>query len=313
MTVGRKIKEHFENNLHALSRYRRGHFAKRMHRITGDERYAKHAKEHILMLKEQFISDMAKLDGISHIKKRSEEIYDQLSEFGTPEAQLRRRNVFKDRKEYLFFYHLIETAHLLKEAGAFDGMDAGHYAKWKGFLKTKIDFDRLLLKKDIFREFSAQLVNYVYFLKMDSIADKTREFKMLFNEIFRGDEEGQDFINKIYTMTHFIIAASDYYQQFVDANEFSWILQYFRQNMERIISETNPDVIFEVGLCFKLAGDHNAKEIDLAKSIVAREHDEVLGYIPRKDNSLEQSEHANIMAIMLMSDFDRLHKGPMLN
>jgi len=312
MSVGRKIKEHYENNLHALSRYKRCHFAKRMHRITGDARYLKHAQEHLSVMKEHFEEDVKKLGDKEHIKKRSEEIYDKLSDFGTPEAQTRRRNVFRDKKEHLFFYYLIETGHMLREAGAFD-RDAASYRKWVEFLRNNIDFSKLLLKEDIFREFSTQLVNYVYFLKIDGITDKTKEFRQMFNQVFSIDEGGQHFINKIYTMTHFIIAASDYYQQFVDPNEFEWVLNYFRQNMERIINETNPDVIFEVGLCFKLAGMHNAKEIELARSIVAREHDAELGYIPRKDKSLEQSEHANIMAIMLMHDFYRLHRGPKIN
>lgn len=309
MAVSNKIRDFFEKNIGMLSPYKRSHFAIRMYRLTGREKYARTARKYLVSQKKKFIQDIKAIDSIPHIKKRGNALYKKLEEFGTPEAKRKRKKVFRGKKEYLFYYSMIEKAHFLKEAGAFSGKDNYYYSKWKKFLKSA-DLKKLLLDKEIFREYSTQLVNLVYFLKTDGTADLGKDFRRMFENVFKGKLSSHMYTNRIYTMTHFIVAGSDYYQRLVSAKEFGWILDYFRKNIKEIIRKTNPDVVFEVGVCFKLAGEKSGKEIEMASEIAEKEYNPKIGYIPRKDKSPEQSEHANAIAIILLSDFKLLHKGP---
>lgn len=309
MDVGEKIKDFFDKNINKLNPYKRYHFAKRMYRLTGNERYAKIVRKYLVLQKKKFIADIKGMEDDSYLKKRSKEAYIRLGEYGTPEAQRKRKKVFRNKKERLLYFGMIEAAHWLNEAKAFSGRDKKYYSKWKKFLKS-INLKQLLLDEGVFREFSAQLVNLVYYLRIDSIADLGKDFRKMFGKAFRGKLSRHMYINRIYTMTHSIIAGSDYYQRFVSRREFGWILDYFRNHIIEIINKTNPDVVFEVGLCFKLAGEKAGKEIKAASRVVEKEYNARLGYIPRKDKSLNKSEHANVMAIMLFSDFEKFYSGP---
>ena len=97
-----------------------------------------------------------------------------------------------------------------------------------------------------------------------------------------------------------------------DKDEFSWILDYFRDNIDDIIETKNIDILAEVGLCFKLCKVKD-EILEKIKKVILDSFDVNLGYIPRKSGSLEDSEHTNIIAYLFLHDFKKLYRGPDLS
>jgi hypothetical protein len=120
--------------------------------------------------------------------------------------------------------------------------------------------DRLitfLLNRELMKTAGAQLANYVnYLFRLNVVDIRQRYLEGLEEELMRGKPDtaisNAEYIEKIYGMTHVILAASDYYQEPVDRKEFAWIFDYFEKNIETILARTKPDVYAEVGLSFLL-------------------------------------------------------------
>ena len=164
--------------------------------------------------------------------------------------------------------------------------------------------------------FGTQLINCVYYLKylkVTNIIDKhTSRFKEVFND-------GQDkslseylYKNKIYGLTHFVIAGTNYYQKYTSMKEFGWIINYFKKNIKTILKRTDPDISSEVGLCFKLCKCSSKKETDLIRQYLIKHYNKKLGYIPKYNGRMNPSEHTAAVSYLFLSDFKKLYKGPKL-
>lgn len=303
------IRKSFLENMHLMSNYKRSHLAIRLFRATGSTEHNSHIIDNFNHAKKDILSDLENYKDEEHIQRRAEVFFANLTRNNDRKA-VERQKVFKCRKKDLFYLKMIELLHIWDSMGLLSERSA-EYAEWKEFL-GKSDIKSKMLDDDVFRHFSAQLVNFAYQLKFNNVMDITGEFRKKFDEVFGDDSRLDDYMyrNKIYTMTHFIIAASDYYQGFVSADEFRWILDYFSENMEQILKRTNADIVAEVGLCFRLCRIDSGAEIDSATEYLLREFDAEKGYIPRMAGDHESSEHANSVAYMFLKGFDTLHKGP---
>ncbi len=113
--------------------------------------------------------------------------------------------------------------------------------------------------------------------------------------------EHVDYQNKLYGMTHFIIADSYYYQRMVPEQEHRWILNYFDANIAEIVSWAKPDVVAEVGLCFRLCGLHDHRVVEMVKDRLAQSFDEEHGIIPSEitEVDFDSSEHRNAVAFLV--------------
>jgi hypothetical protein len=90
-------------------------------------------------------------------------------------------------------------------------------------------------------------------------------------------------------------------------------LEYFTENIDKIIAETNTDISAEVGLCFKLCGISEGIVVDKITRMLIEMYDEKEGYIPRRDGSHHYSEHTNSVAFIFLTGFEKLHPGPFFN
>lgn len=307
------IKNTFLANMDKLSPYKRSHFAIRLFRANGDTAHLYYVHDFFESIKKGLFQDMKNFDDEEYALKRAEFFFNDLNPAGTKKGS-ERQKVFSCRRTDLFYLKLIEIAHIANQIGVFQEEHQEDYQRWLDFLRKK-DLKSIFFDDDVFKHYSTQLIILAYQLKFNNVIDLTQDFKKKFSEVFMEKEnlDDYDYKNKIYTMTHFIIGASDYYQQFVPDNEFDWVLDYFIENFEEIIKRTNVDIIAEVGICLKLAGIYSGKEIERVAEYILEDFNSSKGYIPRGEGDLLYSEHANSVAYLFLAGLDILYKGPCFN
>jgi len=314
--VAKKILNKYEDNLFRLRPKYQGHFAIRMWRITSDSRYLYPALFHYLVLKEQFKRQVSHLDSPEYIRNFSEQMLAE--KFKTAKGKIRRRILEqKQHQEFVFHKKLLELSYYIHCLGMSSGDLLPQFEQAKEFL-SRVNFEEVLLDSQIVRMYTPQAVNYVYYLKFLGLIDLEEKFIALFREIFRPEADIKldkiEYENMLYGLTHFIIAGSGYYQNYVSPEKYGWILEYLNKHIDEILARSKPDVVAEVGLCFKLCGQKNHRVVALSQKKTVEAFDPKQGLIPPKKGkaSLNKSEHRNAVAYLLLTDFDRLYPGPNL-
>jgi len=184
---------------------------------------------------------------------------------------------------------------------------------------NKAELEASLTDKAMIKSWAAQLINYVYWAKQLGVGDYLESYKQAFISVYPDNKDNKlnkkQYRNKLYGMTHFIFAASEYYQHDVSPKEFAWILDYFEANIDRILTEATDDIIAEVGINFHLAGLSDNPVVALTQQhiISAFDKEEQIIPSPMGDPDLAMGEHRNVLAMMLLNWPERLHKGPDFN
>jgi N-acyl-D-amino-acid deacylase len=159
----------------------------------------------------------------------------------------------------------------------------------------------------------------VFWLKRIDVADLEAEYTRAFQTVFMSDDDDRipsaDYQNKLYGLTHFIIADSHYYQRTLPPEKHRWILDYFDRHILEILSWSKPDIVAEIAMCFNLCGLRDHRVVRMAEEYLARAFDPALGYIPSETGSIDfsNSEHRNALAYLVLADWDSLHEGPHLD
>lgn len=313
--VSESIRTEYESLLFTLKPDLQKHYSVRMYRLTGDKRY-------IYPIIYDFLITIKKLerysDNISdtlYIKKQAELLLDEFNE-GTRKGSS-RRELFKDKDSTLFFLDLLYNTNKL-----IDYHLVGIYKNIFDIIMSQLkqfNFATFLLDQATITDYAPQAVNYVYYLNDLRIVDIRSEYKSAFQKDFPDSLDAglsdEAFMDKIYGLTHFITAASGYYQHFVDSLEFSWISDYFDNNIDRITQTTKPDIIAEVGICFRLCNYKRSKPIEKCINAIIKAYDKSSRMILSTGNSADSAkgEHRNVLAIMLLNWPDTLYSGPYLN
>ncbi len=306
-----KIRQTYVKNMDKLTPYKRSHFAIRYYRMTGKSNLNSYISDYFDLINKGLYKSLRNFDKKEYALKRGEYYFDKLLiDYGKKRKGIERQKYFKDKKDLLFYIDLIEIGHIWNDMGFLKGEYKERYKKYLSYLKG-MDLRSIFLDKELMKIYSTQLVTRVYQLKHHGVIDMEDDFTKRFQEIFKEPvEDDFAFKNKIYSLTHFIIAASNYYQKKVSKREFAWIFKYFNENIHKIIKKTNADIISEVGLCYLLAGIETSSTLDLVTDYVTKSFDPKRGYIPRKKGSLNESEHTNAVAFVLLRGMDKFHPGP---
>ena len=312
--VAKKIKNLFEDNMYRLEPKTQGHYSIRLWRITGNSRYLYPIFFHYLVLKEQFIQQVNNIHSPEYINSFSDKFLAE--KFKTSKGQIRKK-LLEKHKEFVFACELLETAYQIKNLEMDSVELQKDFEQAKDYLAT-LRFNQFLLDTQIVKYYAPQAVNYVYYLKFLGLLDLQQEFEALFKQIFSLERDSDldeiEYENKIYGLTHFIIAGSNYYQVYASSQKYSWILNYFEEHIEEILRRSKPDVIAEVGLCFKLCGLKNHKVVNLTAQKILEAFEPQQGLIPPEKGkaNLNKSEHRNVIAYLLLTDFEQLYPGPNL-
>lgn len=175
-----------------------------------------------------------------------------------------------------------------------------------------------MLDPEVLALYAAQVANLVYYLHGLGVTDLRQDVMAAFREQYPPHRDrmlpDEEYRNKIYGMTHFVIAASDYYQKPVSAHTFRWVLDEFAASLDQILARTKEDIYTEVGISFLLAGETNHPAVSRLRDALLEAWNPQARIVPSEqgDTDLVAGEHRNVLAIMLLAWPDRLHPGPLL-
>lgn len=309
--IANNIQQNLENHLYQLPPRIQGHFGIRMYRMTGNEKYANSALVDLYTVTEAQAYFGCNLNNDHFRQQATQASIDNLGK--GPRAKARKK-ALAPFSEFIFY-----TDILLRYASRINefGLIGPCHQQVINSLK-KQDLTAGFTNKAMIKAWSAQLANYAYWAKQLGVGDYVEQYTRAFRNTYPDNQDHdlskRQFKNKIYGMTHFIFAASEYYQDTVDKHKFQWVLSYFENNIDRILAETTPDIIAEVGISFLLANDVDNPVIDKTKQAVLKAYDSNIRFIPSPmgNPSLTLGEHRNVLAIMLLKWPTTLHKGPYL-
>ncbi|GEA61248.1 DUF3541 domain-containing protein [Vibrio comitans] len=296
------IKQTYEQQLFTLSSYKQGHFGLRMFRQTQDPKYLVVIQEDIGIMSIRLNQLSEDLSSKQTMQQYAEQRLTQYRH-GKDERSKRRLAATEDKPEY--FYLGLD---LLRYMARVDDYGLRHRND-KAFRKhlKQYPFDELFTNKTMIKAWAAQLANQAYWLKQLDLGDHVQKFTQALRETYPDHEDYrlslQQYENKLYGMTHIIIADSGYYQHQVNEADHAWIYDYFRQNIEDIITYTKQDIIAEVGISFLLAGLEDDPVVYKAREAIRNSIEESAGRIPSVSGNLDISygEHRNVLAIMLLN------------
>lgn len=307
------IRTTYEAKLFTLPAFKFGHYGLRMYRQTLDKKYGA-----------AIWADMARI--ASRLNKFASEVYtpEQIKLYSmsrihsyldaTSERSKLRYQATQAMPEYLYL-----GVALLGAMARADEYGLKHLEdkKFRQVIR-RYDFRKYATNESLIKAWAAQLANQVFWLRQLGEQDVVDEFIAAFRKTYPDSNDSQlsvqQYGNKIYGLTHIILAASSYYQCPVNELDFQWIFDYYRNNINTIIARAKEDVIAEVGINFLLAGlDNDPVVLQTRKKIqkaLNREH----GLLPSVTGSLDLNggEHRNVLAIMLL-DWKGTHAAPIIN
>lgn len=310
------IRSHYERALVDLSQSQQRHYAQRLYRITGNERYLPLNRAYGERLKQRLGREIAALDASGHARRQAKKI---VADYSTGSAKKRRRK--RMLSQWGDIPYAKKLAFDMVQANAYGLLnedDLPGYGRALDYLK-RVDFSAFLTDPAVMSIYAAQVANLTYSLHELCIVDLRDDVITAFRQQYPPARNAAlsraEYRNKIYGMTHFIIAASRYYQAPVKAQAFDWALDEFAAELEPIVARTKEDIYTEVGISFLLAGRTEHPAVEQLQNALLQAYKPAARMIPAEDGStgLAHGEHRNVLAIMLLNWPERLYPGPVLS
>ncbi len=310
------VSQKYESQLPNLEPTIKKHYAVRKYRITGDSSYIPFILEDLKNTITTLQNDIKNFSDTIYIFQREKDLFEKMN----PKTRKgkARRALFLHNRKMLFYLNFLYNTNTMADFKLDNSIYENLLESCLLQLK-QIDYKTFLTDTTTLRVYAAQAVNYVYYLQQLQIVDFRDKYLHAFQQTFPDSLDSKlsnkEFRDKIYGLTHFIISASRYYQQPVDSIEFKWIFKYFDKNIKRIIKKSTPDIIAEVGICYKLAEYQNHKPLLRCIKKVIKSFDKKQSMIlsPKGNSDISKGEHRNILAIMLLSWGGSLFQGPDLS
>ncbi|MEL0660997.1 DUF3541 domain-containing protein [Psychromonas arctica] len=306
------IRHTYEANLYSLPAFKSGHYGLRMYRQTLDDKYAP-----------AVWSDMARV--ASRLNMFSEQVHtaEQIQSYSEKRIENYRddsnqRTVLRYQATKLMPEYLYLGVGLLGSMARADEYGLKHREDKK--LREVIhryDFTKYVIDENMVKAWAAQLANQVYWLRQLGEQDVVDDFIATFKKVYPDNNDSflseQQFGNKVYGLTHIIFAASRYYQDPINEQDYQWIYDYYRNNIDTIIERAKEDVIAEVGINFLLAGLDDDPVVLKTRKVIQKALNREHGLIPSVtgEMDLKKGEHRNVLAIMLL-DWKGMNVAPTL-
>ncbi|SEL51047.1 DUF3541 domain-containing protein [Halomonas daqiaonensis] len=313
--VAEAIRERYEQALPDLPPSKQRHYAQRLYRVTGDARYLPLNHEYGRRLVDRVRDEIEALATPGHAERRARE---KVAAYPVnSEKQRRRKQMLAEWGEIAYANGLAFDLTQAKYHGLLNETDLPGHDRVLEYLAS-VDFRTFLLDPEVMAIYAAQVANLVYYLEDLGVTDLREEVITAFREQYPPQRDPRlstaEYRNKIYGMTHFVIAASDYYQQPVAAEEFRWVLDEFTASLDRILADTKEDIYTEVGISFLLAGEEDHPAVMRLRDALVAAYDPEARMVPSERGRIDlaSGEHRNVLAIMLLDWPDRLHPGPKL-
>lgn len=304
------IRATYEQQLFGLRLSKQAHYGLRMYRQTLDDRYSS-----LIWL------DMARVASRLNYFAENTSSPEQIAAYGVnrmaryakhPGARSKKRyQAMEAMPEYLYV-----STDLLRRMARLDeyGLKHKNDELFRQILRSQ-DFREYVTDPAMIRVWSAQLANQAFRLRQLGEQDVVESFITAFRKTYpdAGDSalSKAELENKIYGMTHIILAASECYQYPVREQDFDWIFDYFRRNVDSIASNAKADIIAEVGVSFLLAGLDADPVVARTREAIQQAVNTEAGLVPSATGKtgLSSGEHRNVMAIILL-DWRGPHAAP---
>lgn len=312
--AGRAIQAIYDAALHELPHDKQRHYAQRLYRIGGDPAYLAPMEAHGRRLLSQLQHDIAGLEEPGYGAARGREIV--AGHARRTDKQRARQAMLSEWGEVAFgrqlLFRLIQADYygLLVRLPEHDrALDYLASLEWRAFLTDP----------EVIRIYAAQVANQTEFLHQLGIVDLRREVRVAFQRVYPPTDtallDEAAYHNRLYGMTHVVIADSRYYQRWVEPERHAWILDAFSREIDRIVNEATADIQAEVALSFLLAGQANHPAVGRIRQALVAAIDPQSGIIPSTSGSTDliHGEHRNVLAIMVLTWPGQLHPGPDLS
>jgi len=308
LDISQQIEDRYRHELYLLNGSAQSHFSSRMYRISQNEEYLQADVSESYRLASE-ISWLSNNMNARFIEQWSKEKY---KNYGIKlRSQLRKVSVEKN-KEFLYYTNLLKILRRLDEYNL-----CHPQVRVLEAAVSSYSYKPHLLDSTMIQAWAAQLANYVYWLQQLGFSDYRADYAQAFRATYPDDKDSelsdQQYTNKVYGMTHIIFASSQYYQHNVRREKYSWIYDYFDNNIQQILARTKNDVIAEVGIAYQLAkvqGEH----LNTLKHAIIKAVDHKQKMIPSVEGAFDfpSGKHRNTMAVILLSMSDSLYPGPHL-
>lgn len=315
--VASGIREHYESRLDSLSPSLQRHYAQRLYRITGDPRFLPYQEQHAERLLETLYRDVQGLMHQAGYAMAQDRLMTTRQALRT-ERQRQRAALLANHPGMTFATDLSFRMIQLEYYGLLETLPDSDVEQVKKWLISQ-EWGAFLLSEAAIRHYAAQAANQVWFLQQLGVIDLRDAFMQRFREIY---PDGQDetlsraeWHNKIYGMTHMVIAASRYYQQSVAEDAFTWVTDDFIRQLPALLEFATEDILAEVGISLALAGHAKHPAVEQIRWALINAYDPNARMIPSPSGSTDfaRGEHRNVLAVMLLLWPEQLHPGPKLN
>ncbi|WP_339935702.1 DUF3541 domain-containing protein [Vreelandella glaciei] len=312
--AGLAIQEIYEQALPTLSDDKQRHFAQRLYRLTGEQRWCalNHAYGERLLARLE--EDIVGLAEPGYAAARSRAIVADYSQ--RTAKQRARRAMLGEWEEIAFARGLLFRLVQAEYHGLLPAIE--DHERALGY-QAEVDWAAFLTDPAVIGIYAAQVANYKYFLHQLGVMDLRREVEEAFRRRYPPDRvaglNDAEYRNWLYGLTHFVIADSRYYQRKVDPEVHAWVLEALERETAGIMARATADIQAEVALAFLLAGREDHPLVGRVREALVAAIDPASGIIPSPEgeNELAGGEHRNVLAIMVLRWPGRLHPGPDLS
>lgn len=315
--VGQEIRTRYESHLETFSLNKQRHYAQRLYRITGNTDYLPWNLDYAKRLLGELRVDIAGLKLPGYALMQSREVVEDYA--SRTEKQRSRKRMLGKWGEIAYAKNLAFRLVQARYYGLLNEAFLPDYGRALTYLAS-VDFRAFLTDPQVLRVYAPQAANQLYYLHELGVSDLRDPVLAAFRELYPPSRDGAlsqaEYRNKIYGMTHFVIAASRYYQKPVKRQEFDWMLEDFEENLEAILQRTKEDIYAEVALGFLLAGEEGHTALVRIRQELRDVYDPEARMIPSETGETEAlaaGEHRNVLAIMLFCWPEKLHEGPDLS
>lgn len=312
--AGLAIQEIYEQALPTLSEDKQRHFAQRLYRLTGEQRWR--ALNHVYgeRLLARLEEDIVGLAEPGYAAARSRAIVADYSQ--RTAKQRARRAMLGEWGEIAFARGLLFRLVQAEYHGLLPIIE--NHERALGY-QAEVDWAAFLTDPEVIGIYAAQVANQAYFLHQLGVMDLRREVEAAFRRHYPPDRvaglDDAEYRNWLYGLTHFVIADSRYYQRKVDPEVHAWVLEALERETADIMARATADIQAEVALAFLLAGREDHPLVGRVREALLAAVDPASGIIPSSsgEKGLAGGEHRNVLAIMVLRWPGRLHPGPDLS